>query len=134
MFNNGSEVTLVRNNFCLKAGFKLQPATSTLAGVGGKAQTFSASNGGRILSIVLQDNDGKTKVIEALGVPKILKDTLGHGSYKAITKRFPGVNPKVFKELPEQKLDLLVSNVNLRLQPKCGTGSPEHLDMSSSAA
>ena len=108
-----SEVTPVRNDFCSKAGFKLQPATYTLAGVGGKAQTFTASNGGRIWSGVLQDNNGKTKVIEALGVPKILEDTVGHGSYKAIAKRLPVVNSKVFEELPERKLDLLIGNSNL---------------------
>ena len=73
--------------------------------------------------MVLQDKDRKTKVIEALGVPEILEDTVGHGSYKAIAKRFPGVNPKVFKELPERKLDLLIGNANLGLQPKCGTRS-----------
>ena len=49
LFDNGCEVKLVRNDFCLKAGFKLQQATYTLAGVGGKAQTFSANNGGKAL-------------------------------------------------------------------------------------
>ena len=71
---------------------------------------------------MLQDKDGKTEFIKALGVLKILEDTVGHGSYKAIAKRFPGVNPKVFEELPERKLDLLIGNANLGLQPKCGTG------------
>ena len=61
------------------------------------------------------DNKGKTKVIKVLGVPEILEDTVGHGSHKALTKRFPHVNLKAFMALPERKLDLLVSNANLGL-------------------
>ena len=72
---------------------------------------------------MLQDNDKKTEVIKALRVSEILEDTVGHGSYKAITNRFPNINPKVFEELSERKLDLLVGNPHLGLQPKCGTGS-----------
>ena len=69
------------------------------------------------------DNDSKYEVIEVVGVPEILEDTVGHGSYKAVAKRLPHVNPKVFKALPKRKLDWLVSNANLSLQPKCGTRS-----------
>ena len=87
LFDNGSKVTLVRNNFCIKARFKSQPATYTLVGVGGQAQTYSATNGGRLWSVVLQDNEGKTKVIKALGVPDILGDTVGHMSYRGLAKR-----------------------------------------------
>ena len=68
LFNNGSEVTLVRNKLCKRARFKFQPATYTLVGVGGKAQTFTASNGRKVWSVVLTNNKGKTKVIKALGV------------------------------------------------------------------
>ena len=60
LFDNGSEVTLVRNAFAKKAGYKWQPATYTLAGVGGQAQTYTDTN----WSVVLQDNEGKTKVIK----------------------------------------------------------------------
>ena len=76
---------------------------------------------GRLWNMVLRDNKGKTKVIEALGIPEILKDTVGHRYYKVLARRFPAVSPKVFEELPEQKLDLLVGNANLLLQPKCAT-------------
>ena len=101
LFDNGSEVTLVRNAFAMKARFKWQPATYTLAGVGRQAQSYSATNGGRLWSVVLQDNESKTEGIEALGVPKILGDTVGQGSYRELAKRFPDVSLWVFKELPE---------------------------------
>ena len=87
LFDNGSEVTLVRNDFCIQAGFKLQPATYTLAGVGGQAQTNSATNGGRLWSVLLQDNEGKTKVIEALGVSEILRHSWAwviQGAYQEV--------------------------------------------------
>ena len=49
--------------------------------------------------MVLQDNEGKTEIIEALGVPKILGDTVGHHSYRELAKRFPDVSPRVFNVL-----------------------------------
>ena len=106
----------------MKARYKWQPATYTLAGVGGQAQTYTDTNGGRLWSVVLQDNEGKTEVIKALGVPKILRDTVGHHSYRELAKRFPDVSPRVFDVLPDHKLDLLIGNANLLLQPKCRTG------------
>ena len=52
LYDNGSEVTLIRNAFAKKARFKWQPATYTLVGVGGQAQTYSNTNVGRLWSVV----------------------------------------------------------------------------------
>ena len=72
--------------------------------------------------MVQQDNNGKTEVIKALGVPEILEEEVGHKSYRELAKMFPGVNPRVFDVMVDCKLDLLIGNTNLSLQPKCSTG------------
>ena len=66
--------------------------------------------------------------MKAFGVPEILQDTVGHGSFKSLQNQFPHANPKVFEALPEKKLDLHVSNANRGLQPKCPTRGTNCLD------
>ena len=43
--------------------------------------------------------EGGFENFEVLGVLEIHEYTVGHGSYKALAKKFPHVNPKVFEEV-----------------------------------
>ena len=122
LFDNGSQIALARNKLCKLAGFKSRKATYTLSGVGGKHQVYTPSTGGKIWTVILKDNNGVVKTVEAFGVPQVLLEPIGHGPHKALRGRFPHVKPAVFNRLPDKEMDLLIGNTYLGLHPKCAIG------------
>ena len=122
LFDNGSEISLARNEFCQSQGFSYETVNYGLVGVGGNIEEYSSSNGGKLWTVPLINTKGEQEVVKAYGVPDILSVPIGQDKFPGGEKIFPNVNMRAFNALPEKKLDLLVGNSDLGLQPKCAQG------------
>ena len=69
MFDNGSEVTLVINNFAQKNKLPFKKAPFTLSAMGSKHKTY---NKGKIYSVPLVDSNGDSVLVKAFSVDSIL--------------------------------------------------------------
>ena len=69
MFDNGSEISLVSNNFAKKAKLPFEEASYTLPGVGRNSTTY---NCGMIYTVTLIDSGGDKIHVKAFRVDSIL--------------------------------------------------------------
>ena len=77
LFDNGSQMTLVKNSFCIEQGYPCQPQSYSIIGVRGNVQHYNAGEDGFLWTVPLVQMSGEVNTVQAFGVNQILRDKIG---------------------------------------------------------